>query len=185
MAVGDIFMKHVLYIFSLVFCMNLVNAMGFNFATSTEEACIQFGIHVKSGEIAEYEMIKPLAAIKKMEDFSQDQAIAVIKNISLAAYYVPTERTDFQLVYSEALLHAARVLNIEGTINLKILYALYKSQVKTDETSFETTARSEIIGDMLGRFSSLVNGDIAKAEHMKSVFTALLKKDSRFSVYSY
>jgi hypothetical protein len=165
--------------------MSWVNAMDFNFATSSEEICKQFGMRVKSGELAEHHMTAPLEAVKSKEDFTTNDAVTVIKNISLAAYYVPTERTDFQSVCGEALLHAASFIPTEGSPNFKILLALYRSQIKPDETSFETTARSEIIGNMLGRFDSLVNGDASKAEHMKSVFAALLKKDSRFSVYSY
>lgn len=178
-------MKHMLYIFSLIFCMSWVNAMSLNFATSSEETCKQFGMQVKSGEISESQMTAPLEAVKSKGDFTTNDAVTVIKNISLAAYYVSTERTDFQSVCGEALLHAASFIPTEGSLNFKILYALYKSQVKADETSFETTARSEIIGNMLGRFDSLVNGDVSKAEHMKSIFAALLKKDLRFSVYSY
>ena len=178
-------MKYVFFIFGLIFCISWVDAMNLNFRTSTEEECKQYGIQVKNGDVAESGMIAPLAAVKESSTFTENDAITVIKNLSLAAYYVPTERTDFQTVCGDVLLYVAGFIQGDGSPNFKILYALYKTQVKEDETMFNKTARSEIIGSMLGRFASLVNGDVAKAKHMKSVFVELLKKDSRFSVYSY
>ncbi|ORX80527.1 hypothetical protein BCR32DRAFT_327684 [Anaeromyces robustus] len=159
--------------------------MNLDFTTSNEDLCKQYGIYVKTGELNGSCMTGPLEEIKNKNNFSFEEAVIVIKNITLAAYYVPIERTDFQFVYSKALLHAASFIDGNGSLNFKILYALFKSQVEIDETSFKKTARSEIIGNMLGRFNSLVNEDIIEAEHMKSVFTSLLKKDARFSIYSY
>jgi len=159
--------------------------MDLNFISSSEELCMQFGMKVKSGEITDSHMIAPMAAISNETNLSVDQAVTVITNLSLAAYYVPLERTDFQVVCGQALLHTANFIDVEGSQNFKILYALYKSQVEPSEISFKKRARSEIIGNMLGRFNSLVNDDIYRAEHMKSIFFKLLKNDPRFSIYSY
>jgi hypothetical protein len=159
--------------------------MNVDFIASSEEICRSYGLQVKDGKLDGTDMNKPLEAIKGKSDFSEKEAVTVIKNISLAAYYVPIERTDFQSICSEALLYAAKSIAAEGSLNFKILYALYRSQIEENESAFKETARSEIIGNMLGRFNSLVNGDIDAAGKMKSTFKALLKKDSRFSVYSY
>lgn len=178
-------MRRVFFIFGLIFCVNWVNAMDLDFVTSTGEACKRYGMQVKSGEVSEGSMITPLAAVKRRSTFTESDAITAIKNLSLAAYYVPTERTDFQAICGEALLYVASFIKGDGSPNFKILCALYKSQVNESEAAFNETARSEIIGSMLGRFESLVNGDVDKAAHMKSVFVELLRRDRRFSVYSY
>jgi hypothetical protein len=166
--------------------MDWVNAMStVDFITSQEGECKQYGLMVKDGKLDGDAMSKPLQAVKEKGDLTETVAIDVIKNISLAAYYVPIERTDFQLICNETLSHAAKSITAEGSINFKILYALYKSQIEENGSAFKGTARSEIVGNMLGRFDSLVNGDKTAAEKMKSTFDTLLKKDHRFSVYSY
>lgn len=164
--------------------MSCGDAMSLDFRSASDLDCKQFGIDVKSGCIAESRMEEPLSEIKKIKGLQNEQeAITIIKNLSIAAYYVPTERTDFQSIYNQTLLHIAKFISTEGNPNFKILYALYKSQVKDDESKFKETACSEIIENMIGRFDSLVNGDVSSATHLKENFYKLLKEDSRFSIY--
>lgn len=56
---------------------------------------------------------------------SEDEATELIKNITIASYYVPYKRFDFFAV-TEALLFLANFINTKGTENFKIVYALYK-----------------------------------------------------------
>ncbi|OUM60176.1 hypothetical protein PIROE2DRAFT_14127 [Piromyces sp. E2] len=98
----------------------------FSFITSSEKEIRQFVILINNGDIREPEINSKLDPIKERNDYTEEEAIDIIQNITIATSDVPYERTDFQAPAGEALLHLAKFINIEGSINLKLLYCSYK-----------------------------------------------------------
>lgn len=178
-------MKHAFWIFCVLVNAILGDCMGIDFLNAKADDCKQFGEQVKTGAVDGDAMIAPLSAVKNMSTISNGDAVTIIRNLSIAAYYVPTERTDFQSLCGEALLHAAKYITTPngGSPNFKILYALYVSQVDS-LAKFNNDVRVDIIENMIGRFDSLVNGDVKLASDMRSTFYGLLKKSSAFSLYA-
>jgi len=72
-----------------------------------------------------YSELKEIFDKVKKTKYTREEIIIVIKNIILASFQVSFERTDFHTPSGEALLQLADTFEIDGSLNLKILYALF------------------------------------------------------------
>jgi hypothetical protein len=171
-------------VFAGVFLMNGNCTMTNNPLLGDKEAVIQYATAVKTGAIYGFNMTDPINNINVFTLNTEEEKAKVMANLALASYYVPTERTDFQVVCSTKMLNIAETISDDGTPNYKILVLLLKSQLESNLLKFKDNASSEVVGNIFGRFESLVNGDAQLAEAAKKAFKELLKNDSRFALYA-
>ena len=94
------------------------------FLTSPEIHIKIFGNSVDEGSFKYSELKEIFDKVKKNKIY-QRRNIIVIKTILLASFQVYFERTDFHISSGEALLQLADTFEIDGSLTLKILYALF------------------------------------------------------------
>jgi len=158
----------------------------FDLINSSEEDCIKFAKEIEDGKIEYSKIRKIFEFYRKKMYYKEDEAIKLIKNISLTQYYVSIEKTDYQTECGKTLLLVARNIRGKGSLNFRILKALCLSQFSKDEKSFIEDVNDEIILIIRARFdNTLVGKDIDAAYHIKSVFDYIVKNDSRYFYISY
>eukprot|EP00833_Pecoramyces_ruminatium_P017876 jgi/Orpsp1_1/1191908/evm.model.d7180000089314.1 len=101
----------------------------FNFLTSSEKHIREFAHLVEIGKVSDSVINEKFNEIKTNK-FNEKKAKIIIKNITIASYNVSRERTDYKTLSDEALVHLVKFIKIKGSINLKILYALYSNVIK-------------------------------------------------------
>jgi len=107
-----------------------------DFLTSSEKDIERFADAISEGEIVESKFNKIFDNIINKE-YTEEEAIIVIKNIIIAQYQVNFNRTDFQVRIEEALLYLATFINKEGSINVKLIYALFSVAFEVEELKEE------------------------------------------------
>ena len=116
-------------------------------------------------------------------EMTHDGAVTAIKNIVLAGYYVPMERTDFQYLYNKALIKVCKgITTNRDDVNWQILQALYSTQF-TSEQKLNEQVRQEVVEEIICRIqNSLVNLDANKINFKRNIFKCL-SNDNRFSAF--
>ena len=147
--------------------------------------CKTFANKVRHGEIDIFQVKKIFDYYKKRSNYTEKEAISIIKNVTLIAYYGPSKRVDFQTHCNILLLNIASYINISGSLNLKVLYALYLSQVNEDETSFIKHVKEEIIETIFNKFSCLDSNDRPKARFFQNSYNKIIDNGNRFRLYRY
>jgi len=144
---------------------------------STSNSFESFGDDVQINKIPPSKYKKTILSFKKIKYCSEKEAIELIKNLVLASTHVSPERFDFQTYLGEALLHLTKFIKInKRSKNFKIMYALYKSQVKKDEKHFKKHVNMEVIECIASRISAMVNKDKEHSEPIIKNLHILIKK---------
>jgi len=125
-----------------------------------------------------FEKIKRfLNELKTEENISEEKAINLIKNISIAKSDVPLNIIDFHCLFDKALMYLSKFIKIYGSEDLKIMYALYKSQTNEEETFLYSKSTSKSLRIFIdGLCDCLLGEDKKFAEHYRNKFVELLKK---------
>jgi len=151
----------------------------------TNEECITYAKKIKSGEIPFSEIKDYLENFAKIDNYTEVDAIQIIKNITLFTFIVPCERIDFQTCCGKIMLNAAKFINTEGSLNFKILYALCMSQFNEDKTAINENWREEILMIILGRFAALVKDDKTYATNLMYKYNEIMESNTKLYVYHY
>jgi len=156
-----------------------------NFLIDNAEKLLDFGKKIAKGKIEISEMIEILNEVQKYK-YTEKEAIIVITNLTLAQYYVNYKLTTFHYYCGKSLLYAAQFINTEGSLNYKIIYALYKSQFDEKTQIIKKNAKSEVINVMINKFSTLDEKDTVLAGKIEKVIIKAFRKDtnSEFFVFS-
>jgi len=97
-----------------------------NFLTSPEEEFRVFRYCVQRG-VCTYPEINEVFKKIRETNYTKEETIIVIKNIFIASFNIPFERTDYHTPCGETLMHLAKIFDtFDASINLKITYGLYK-----------------------------------------------------------
>ncbi|OUM57820.1 hypothetical protein PIROE2DRAFT_17078 [Piromyces sp. E2] len=148
----------------------------------------RFVDQVTHGEIKALQVKKMFEHYLHRKNYTEEEAIVLIQNFTLLAYYRPSKRIDFQTYCNFTLLHLASFIDKYDTIsslNLKILYALYLSQVNEDETAFKKHVREEIIHTIFNKFACLDRDDIPNARFFQNSYNRIIENDHRFTFYKF
>jgi len=154
----------------------------FSFIYSSELKVKRFANLVIDGDINETEINEKFDEIKEINDYTEEEANRIIQKISIAAYIVPIERTDYQVPSGEALIYMSDFIKIKGSINLKILYALFDYIVvdKKDENNnnhyyFRNRNNKEVYPDFRERLHYLNKKDkqLETAKNIEKIFNDL------------
>jgi len=113
------------------------------------------------------------------KEYTRKEAITLIKNVVLAGTYVHEERTDYKTYSNELLLYLTQFIKKKSkrSKDYKIIYALYRSQVKKNEREFKHSARGEVIRNLISRIY-YIPWDKDKTEHLKNKLLIMLKKSN-------
>jgi len=152
-----------------------------DFSTASEESCIEFAERVKIGKIHLTTIYHTIQYLRKRVKYNEKKAINTIKNLVLTSCYVPFERTDYQALCGEMAIYISRFINIKGGANFKVFYAVYRSQVEKDENSLKSTARIELISDLIHTFDNFTDNDKKIYSRYEETFHKLIENDSRFN----
>ncbi|OUM64273.1 hypothetical protein PIROE2DRAFT_9035 [Piromyces sp. E2] len=101
-----------------------------DFLSLPEKEYLKFGKKVKKEKYNEIQVKRALESVVKKEKYSKKEAITLIKNLLLTSQHVPFERKDFYAHWGKTICYVTNFINKGESINYKILYALYKSQIK-------------------------------------------------------
>jgi len=84
----------------------------FNFLTSSEKQIRKFAILVDEGRVSD-SVIKEKFKVIKTKKYNEKNAKIIIKNITIASYNISRERTDYQTLSDEALVHLVKFIKIK------------------------------------------------------------------------
>eukprot|EP00833_Pecoramyces_ruminatium_P005274 jgi/Orpsp1_1/1179306/evm.model.c7180000068832.1 len=118
-----------------------------NFTTISDIDCLILSKKLDRGEIKSSDL-KNIVEDVKSKNYSEEEAIITIKNIIIVKFIISYARTDIQTYCGEALLYLTNFIKVKGSVNYKILYAEYRSQVEKDEESLKKNINELIFDDM-------------------------------------
>jgi len=157
----------------------------FNFLTSSEKQIRRFAILVDEGRVSD-SVIKEKFQVIKTKKYNEKKAKIIIKNITIASYNVSRERTDYQTLSDEALVHLVKFIKIRGSINLKIIYALFSNVIhyirykdKKKKYYFNKKSCGEVNSDFYNRLYYLGNKDQKTkiGKKIKRIYNELEEKE--------
>jgi len=157
-----------------------------NFLTASENECIKFAEKVENEEIENSVIINTFDYFNKKE-YTEKEAIILIKNIILTEHYVNEYRTDYRTYCGKTLLTAANFIEGDEDLNYKILKALFKSQYNDDELEFYDDAREEIISEIYERLKGISKKEkeLDYSYQIKCEIERLLVEDKKFNIEYY
>ena len=91
----------------------------------------------------------------------------MIKNLYLVIENVSSTRIDFRTCFGKTILHVAKYIKAKGSLNYKVLYALYKSQFNKKEETIKETSRKEIFFTTAYNFKSWIQKICHQLENWK------------------
>jgi len=155
-----------------------------NFLTSSEIDIRCFGNLVKKGKIGDSKINETFEKIKS-NTYSEEDSKTIIKNLIIASHNVDSERTDYQTPLNETLLYMVKFININGSINLKILYALFpfvittvKDKKNNEYYIFNEKSDTKINSEFSNRLHYMNEKDKKEdiAKEIKEIYTSLRNK---------
>jgi len=153
---------------------------------SSKKEFVDFTLKVKRNKIPPFVYKETLLKFKKIKVCSEKEAINLINNLSLASYRVSTENLEYQTYIGEVLLHITKFINLKNrSKNFKLLYALYKSQVKENEKDFKLCIDLNLMEYIAIKIKNLDKEDKKHSEHIIiKVLKELMSKDKsgRFNI---
>jgi len=153
----------------------------------TKEECIQFAEKIVKDKIEEDELKNIFDYYIIKDDYKEEDAVNLIKNVILIVQNVNLSKTEFNTYSGRLLLSAAKYIKIEGSLNLKILYALCLSQFNENQTDFKNEAIYEIIYEINRRIKCLVKREKDNAyfiQNIQRTFKELVDKNrKKYSFY--
>ena len=81
-------------------------------------------------------------------------------------------------------MHIAQFINTEGSLNYRILYALYKSQIDEKTATIKENVRDKVINFMIRKFKSLDENDTVLAKKIEEVVLKAFHKSNNI-IYCY
>jgi len=152
----------------------------FNFLTSSEKHIKKFANLVNEGRVSDLVIDEKFNEIKK-NNYSEKKAKIIIKNITIASYNVSRERTDYQTLSDESLVHLVKFIKIRGSINLKLLYALFSNVIYKKKKNYYFNRKScgEVNLDFNNRLYYLGNKDQKTkiGKKIKRIYNELKEKE--------
>jgi len=162
------------------------NEVIIDFINCSEEECLQFAEKVNKDEF-DNEQLKKTFNNFIFRIYTDEEAIKLIKNVSLTKYKVSHAKTFFQFYSSRTLLTVAQEFNRSGSgsSNFKILKALCYSQFNEDFTDFKENVNKYILFIIRERLNILVNEDEKLGSYYRQIFKEVTGKYEKYFSLSY
>jgi len=150
----------------------------------TKNECLQFAEMIEKDQIKKRKLKNIFYHFINKNYYTEEKAIKLIVNITLVKQHVNKTKTEFLAYSGRLLLTAAKFIKKQGSLNLKILYALCLSQFNEEQTDFKNNASKEIILEMNSRFYSLTKEEMDDAYLIEKTYKDLLKKNrKKYNIY--
>jgi len=138
----------------------------FSFINSSSDEVREYSEEVARGDVEETVINEKFMEIQT-RNYSIIEAIAIIQKLTISKNIVHLGRTDYQVPCGETIIYLTNFVTVEGSINLKILYALfgYLVDYEKDEDSnkniffYSNSCCKEIFPEVVDRLESLSKKD--------------------------
>ncbi|MDR2371995.1 MAG: hypothetical protein LBD60_02500 [Puniceicoccales bacterium] len=146
----------------------------------SEEEAIALGNNVSDGKIPEHDSFFSGINVSELND---RQKVDAVKNLYLAHYYASSFMEDFRVACLSKMIEIAQSYDkVKGSVNFKIAYLLYLSQIGPDG-SLKSDANVDVVEAVINRLAGAVNGDRDNARECLGRFNEVLKH-SRLRIYA-
>jgi hypothetical protein len=140
-----------------------------------EDTSIQLGKSVSAGQLNSETLAKSLITKNFLSLDSLRKKSDAIKNIYLSYYYAGEAMASFRNACLAKMLDiAGNLRDIDATVDYKLSYLLYFSQVSNNQNKLLESARVEIVETIINRLSAIANGDKDKSQSLLKQFYKLL-----------
>ena len=158
----------------------------FSFINSSSDEVREYSEEVARGDVEETVINEKFMEIQA-RNYSIIEAIAIVQKLTISKNIVHLGRTDYQVPCGETIIYLTNFITVEGSINLKILYALfgylvdyekYEDSIKNSNL-FENSCCKEIFPDVSDRLYSLNKKDktLELAQDIKEIYKVLTDKN--------
>ena len=158
----------------------------FGFINSSSDEVREYSEEVARGDVEETVINEKFMEIQA-RNYSIIEAIAIVQKLTISKNIVHLGRTDYQVPCGETIIYLTNFITVEGSINLKILYALfgylvdyekYEDSIKNSNL-FENSCCKEIFPDVSDRLYSLNKKDktLELAQDIKEIYKVLTDKN--------
>jgi hypothetical protein len=174
--------KVFLKLFSVGVLMGVGCSANGNPLLGLEGAAIALGNNVSDGKISDHNGWNEWFHKIDVARLDDQRRINIVRNLYLAYCYSSSFMEDFRVACLSKMIEIAQSYNgVEGSVNFKIAYLLYLSQV--NEKGLIQNANIDVVETVINRLAGAVNGDKANAGQCLRKFNEFLKR-SHLKIYA-
>jgi len=157
----------------------------FSFINSPVKDVREYSDEVACGNIKESVINEKFMEIQT-RNYSIIEAIAIIQKLTISKNIVHSKRTDYQVPCGEAIIYLTNFITVEGSYNMKLLYALFGYLVDCEKYEdsikhsnfFKNSCSKEIFPEVSGRIKFLNEKEKKSelAQEIENLYKALIAK---------
>jgi len=158
----------------------------FSFINSPVKDVREYSDEVACGNIKESVINEKFMEIQT-RNYSIIEAIAIIQKLTISKNIVHLGRTDYQVPCGEAIIYLTNFITVEGSYNMKLLYALfgYLVDYEKDEDNnkniffYSNSCCEEILPEVYERIKSLSEKEktLELAQDIEKIYKTLTNKN--------
>jgi len=158
----------------------------FSFINSSVEDVREYSDEVVNGKVKESVINEKFMEIQT-RNYSIIEAIAIIQKLTISKNIVHLGRTDYQVPCGEAIIYLTNFITVEGSYNMKLLYALFGYLVDCEKYEdsiknlnlFENSCSEEILPEVIERIHYLSEKEktLELAQDIEEIYKIVTSKD--------
>jgi len=158
----------------------------FSFINSPVEDVREYSDEVVNGKVKESVINEKFMEIQT-RNYSIIEAIAIIQKLTISKNILNIGRTDYQVPCGEAIIYLTNFITIEGSYNMKLLYALFGYLVDCEEYEdsiknlnlYENSCNEEIFPEVIERIHYLSEKEktLELAQDIEEIYKIVTSKD--------
>ena len=158
----------------------------FSFINSPSDEVREYSNKVVCGDVEETVINEKFKEIQTRK-YSEKEAIAIIQRLTISKNIVNLGRTDYQVPCGEAIIYLTNFITVEGSYNMKLLYALfgYLVDYEKDEDNnkniffYSNSCCEEILPEVYERIKSLSEKEktLELAQDIEEIYKIVTSKD--------
>lgn len=157
----------------------------FGFINSSSDEVREYSEEVARGDVEETVINEKFMEIQT-RNYSIIEAIAIIQKLTISKNIVHLGRTDYQVPCGETIIYLTNFITVEGSYNMKLLYALfgylvdcekYEDSIK-NSNFFKNSCSEEIFPEVTRRIKSLSEKEkkLELVQEIVDLYKALIAK---------
>ena len=158
----------------------------FSFINSPSDEVREYSNKVVCGDVEETVINEKFKEIQTRK-YSEKEAIAIIQRLTISKNIVNLGRTDYQVPCGEAIIYLTNFITVEGSYNMKLLYALFGYLVDCEKYEdsiknlnlFENSCSEEILPEVIERIHYLSEKEktLELAQDIEEIYKIVTSKD--------
>jgi len=158
----------------------------FSFINSPVEDVRKYSREVACGNIKESVINEKFMEIQSRK-YSEKEAVGIIQKLTISKNIVHSKRIDYQVPCGEAIIYLTNFITVEGSYNMKLLYALFGYLVDCEKYEdnnknslfFKNSCSKEIFPEVIGRIKSLSEKEkkLELAQKIEEIYKILTNKN--------